>query len=184
MLNRKKAGAIGADESMRSEWRSGYGTVDTMKHTSVPSNKRDHHRLLIASVLLVISLSFQTVARGDQPLVQPGDGSPPEHGDVAKTGQKLSNPVSDVWALFTEFDLNFLNGNVNSGREKVGGRMIFQPILPIPLHGTGDEQWKFITRPTIPFQFSERAHLAAGFEGHPDRPTASEVEARYRILCR
>ncbi|MCC6848430.1 MAG: hypothetical protein IT294_08015 [Deltaproteobacteria bacterium] len=26
-------------------------------------------------------------------------------GDLAEVGAKLSNPVSDVWALFTEFDL-------------------------------------------------------------------------------
>lgn len=33
--------------------------------------------------------------------------------------------------------------------------MIFQPIWPIPLYGTGEKEWKFITRPTIPFLFSQ-----------------------------
>ena len=55
-----------------------------------------------------------------------------EHGSLAEIGQKLSNPVSDVWAMFTEFDLNFSDGDLNTGSSKVGGRMIFQPILPFP----------------------------------------------------
>jgi len=75
--------------------------------------------------------------------------------DVAETGRKLSNPLSDVWALFTRFDANFADGDVNQGDAKVGGRMLFQPILPVPLHGTGANRWNFIARPTIPVLFSE-----------------------------
>lgn len=33
--------------------------------------------------------------------------------------------------------------------------MIFQPVLPFPLYGTGENEWKLITRPTIPFLFSQ-----------------------------
>jgi len=73
-----------------------------------------------------------------------------EHGSLAEVGSKLSNPVSDVWALFTEFDLTFSDGDLNRGDDQVGSAMIFQPILPIPLFGTGDKAWKMITRPSIP----------------------------------
>jgi hypothetical protein len=76
-------------------------------------------------------------------------------GDVAETGKKLSNPISDVWALFTHVDLNFADGDVNAGDSRVGGRLVFQPILPLPLHGSGAKRWSLITRPTIPVLFSE-----------------------------
>ena len=69
--------------------------------------------------------------------------------DLGKVAAKLSNPVSDVWALFAEFDLSFNNGNVNRGDDKLGGAMIFQPLLPVPL----TEGWKIIVRPTVPIQF-------------------------------
>jgi len=78
-----------------------------------------------------------------------------EHGSLSDIGAKLSNPVSDVWALFTEFDLSFSHGDVNRGDSKIGGRMILQPVLPIPLYGKAENAWKLITRPTIPVLFSE-----------------------------
>jgi hypothetical protein len=60
-----------------------------------------------------------------------------------------------VWALFTRFEITFADGDVNSGDSKIGGRMIFQPILPLPLYGEGANRWNFITRPTIPVLFSQ-----------------------------
>jgi hypothetical protein len=74
---------------------------------------------------------------------------------AAELGAKLSNPVADVWALFTEFDLYFSDGDVNLGDPKVGGRMIFQPVLPFPLYGSKEERWNLITRPIIPILFSQ-----------------------------
>lgn len=78
-----------------------------------------------------------------------------EQGGLAEVGAKLSNPVSDVWALFTEFDLFFSDGDLNRGDSKIGGRMLFQPVMPIPLYGIGENAWKLITRPTIPVLFSQ-----------------------------
>ena len=75
--------------------------------------------------------------------------------NLAEIGHKLTNPVSDVWALFTEFDLTFSDGDVNRGDSKVGGRMLIQPVMPIPLYGRGENEWKLITRPTIPVIFSQ-----------------------------
>jgi hypothetical protein len=77
-----------------------------------------------------------------------------EHGSLAEVGAKLSDPTSNVWALFTEFDLSFSDGDLNTGDARVGGNMIFQPILPVPLYGEGKDQWKFLMRPTLPFTFS------------------------------
>jgi hypothetical protein len=82
-------------------------------------------------------------------------GGDSDQASLAEIGAKLANPVSDVWALFTEFDLAFSDGDVNKGDAKIGGRMIFQPVLPIPLYGRGEHAWKLITRPTIPVLFSQ-----------------------------
>jgi hypothetical protein len=81
--------------------------------------------------------------------------SHPEHGSLDEIGAKISNPTSNVWSLVTEFDLSFSDGDLNRGSAKLGGRMIFQPAMPIPLYGEGKEAWKLITRPTIPILFSE-----------------------------
>ncbi len=77
-----------------------------------------------------------------------------DHGSLADTGAKLSNPVSDVWALFTELDLSFNNGNANQGDDKIGGLMNFQPIMPIPIYGKGEERWQILIRPAVPIQFA------------------------------
>jgi hypothetical protein len=77
-----------------------------------------------------------------------------QHGSLAEVGAKLSNPLSSVWALFTEFDLSLNNGNAQGGNDVVGSLMNFQPIMPIPLYGEGDDLWKIIFRPAVPIQFA------------------------------
>jgi len=67
---------------------------------------------------------------------------------------KLSDPTSNVWALFTEFDLSFNNGNATGGNDVLGSLMNFQPILPVPIYGEGTDQWKVIVRPAVPIQFA------------------------------
>jgi hypothetical protein len=37
-----------------------------------------------------------------------------KHGSLSELGTKLSNPLSDVWALFTEFDLNWSRGDLSN----------------------------------------------------------------------
>jgi hypothetical protein len=108
------------------------------------------------TLLLVSALPLVAAAHEPDPMAH-GDlsGTPhDEHASLAAVGAKLSDPTSNVWALFTEFDLSFSDGDVNSGDPKIGGDMIFQPILPIPLFGEGKDQWKMINRPTIPLIFS------------------------------
>lgn len=75
---------------------------------------------------------------------------------LSETGAKLANPLGDLWAL--NFDLHPLQSfdgtEVDNGPE-YGGSMNFQPIMPIPLFGEGDEQSKLVTRPVIPIVFSQ-----------------------------
>ena len=84
------------------------------------------------------------------------DHNRPEHGSLANIGRKLADPTSNIWAL--QFNIQaptFYDGDINSGSPEVGGNVIFQPILPFPLYGTGESQWRLITRPIIPIIFAE-----------------------------
>ena len=123
--------------------------------------------------ILGIAFAFVCVAKAGLAQTQAANATPPpmaggqepeggSQSDLAETGRKLSNPLSDVWALFTRFDLNFADGDVNLGDKKIGSKMIFQPVLPMPLYGKGENQWNFITRPTIPILFS--APVPTGFD--------------------
>jgi hypothetical protein len=75
--------------------------------------------------------------------------APDVNAQAAEAGAKLSNPLSDVWALFTEFDFTYSDGDFTDGHQS-GQTMIFQPIMPFEF----SENWKMITRPTVPFVFS------------------------------
>ena len=127
----------------------------TKEHTTIIRSARVGRQQVVAPALLLAFVSLAIPAGGQQTAVQAGSVTAPDTGDVSEVGKKLSNPLSNVWALFTEFDLNFSDGNLNSGHPRAGGRTIFQPILPIPLYGEGEKEWKFITRPTIPFLSSQ-----------------------------
>jgi len=129
--------------------------MSTKEHTTIRRARAGRHSVVPAALLLAF-VFFTTGARGQEARVEPGDGvTAPESGDAAETARKLANPLSNVWALFTEFDLPLSDGNLNSGHPRVGGRMLFQPILPIPLFGSEEKEWQLITRPTIPFLFSQ-----------------------------
>jgi hypothetical protein len=91
------------------------------------------------------------------------------HGSLAEVGAKLSNPVSDVWALFTQFGLNVSDGDLNTGDPEVSSSILFQPVLPIPLFGKDDEAWKLLMRPTVPVLIQSPA--PTGFNTF-DRDTA------------
>ena len=116
--------------------------------------------LMVLLLCGAVSSLASAAAGGDPPQEPPchhtGDAGPSDsaHGCMGAIGAKLADPTSNIWALFTEFDLDFSDGDHNKGDPKVGGDMVFQPILPIPLYGKGDNQWKMINRPTLPVVFS------------------------------
>jgi hypothetical protein len=84
------------------------------------------------------------------------DHNRPEHGSLGNIGSKLSNPLGNLWQLSMSFNAPaFYDGNVNEGNPRVGGAMAFQPVMPIPLYGTGAGEWRMITRPIVPFIFSQ-----------------------------
>jgi len=84
------------------------------------------------------------------------DHNRPEHGSLGNIGAKLADPTSNIWAMAMSFNAPaFYDGDFNTGNPKVGGAVAIQPIMPIPLYGEGEEQWKMITRPVLPVIFSE-----------------------------
>jgi len=103
------------------------------------------------------------------------DHNRPEHGSLANIGAKLADPTSNVWAL--QFNIQgptFYDGDLNTGDPVLGANMIFQPVLPFPLYGTGKDQWKMITRPIIPIIFS--APNPIGFNDFVSKGGLGDIE--------
>jgi hypothetical protein len=130
---------------------------DTKMRTERPGVKWMRAGLGAASLLAL--LWFAPVASAQEP-----KGA--AESDAAETGKRLSNPLSDVWALFSRFTVNFGDGDVNLGNSRVGGTMLFQPILPVPLYGKGPNRWSLITRPTLPVLFSQPVPTALNTFDH------------------
>jgi hypothetical protein len=114
----------------------------------------------VLMALLLCSAATSFASAGDPPMDPPshhtGDAGPQheKHGSMGSVGAKLADPTSDLWAIQMNFEgPKFSDGDVNDGDPKVGGDMVIQPILPIPLYGTGADEWKVITRPVIPIVF-------------------------------
>jgi len=79
----------------------------------------------------------------------------PEHGSMGAIGNKLANPLGDLWQLSMSFNgPSFYDGDINSGEPEVGGMMAFQPVMPIPMWGEGKDEVRMIVRPIIPVIFS------------------------------
>ena len=98
-----------------------------------------------AAALLLGSVTIEAGAEEKAPAG--GDG----HGDLGEIGKKLANPLANLWALnFNSFLPGFYDGDVNQGDAKLGATTIFQPILPVPLHGEGKDTFRLIMRPVIP----------------------------------
>lgn len=80
----------------------------------------------------------------------------PPHGSLGNVGAKLANPLADLWSISTNWQgPTFFDGDLNTGDPELGGSMVFQPVLPIPLYGKGEKEWRMITRPVLPIIFSQ-----------------------------
>jgi hypothetical protein len=96
---------------------------------------------LVGTLLLSMAFTLPAIAQSTT------DSKKESLGEL---GAKLSDPTSDVWALFTEFDFSWSRGDISDDDYKFGSDMIFQPIMPFKL----TKDWKILTRPTIPIIFS------------------------------
>jgi hypothetical protein len=107
---------------------------------------------LVWALSLVVAAALAPVdATAEEAKAAAGGG-----GDMGAVGAKLANPLSDLWSLSMNFEVpKFFDGNVNIGNPEMGADMIFQPVMPLPLYGSGDAEWRLITRPIIPVIFSQ-----------------------------
>ena len=74
-----------------------------------------------------------------------------EQDNVKELSQKTTDPTSELALVFTQFALTVNDGDDNKGDAKAAGNIVFQPIIPIPIYGSGDDEWRFVSRPTIDF---------------------------------
>ena len=65
-----------------------------------------------AALLVIVMAGMASTGATAQDVQQQSAHSGTEHGSLGELGAKLSNPLGDVWALFTEFDLNWSEGNL------------------------------------------------------------------------
>lgn len=112
---------------------------------------RSRRAILVLGCVVCGALSVSTTPGPARAQAQPE--SPGQ--DLGEVGNKLANPLSNLWALSASFNApQFFDGDLNSGGPEVGGLLAFQPVMPIPLYGEDQDQWRMMTRPVIPFVFS------------------------------
>jgi hypothetical protein len=100
------------------------------------------------------------------------NGEPPAERSLAEVSAKLSNPVSDLWAINMQVGINFSDGELNQGAAKAGGFFQMQPALPIPLY-EGERTWRMILRPTIPVRLG--APIPTGFDEYDHETGLSDM---------
>ena len=112
-----------------------------------------HGAKILGVLMSVVAL---TLVMATPHFAQGADQDSKSEQDLGKIGAELANPLSELWALNMSINMpQFYDGDVNTGDPEIGASMLFQPILPFPLYGTGDDVWRLITRPIIPLIFSE-----------------------------
>ena len=99
---------------------------------------------------MVLSLAMTSDATAHDPANTPASTPPKSDEGLGSIGAKLSDPTSDVWALFWEQDWTFSEGDFSNGSRRTGKQSIFQPIMPFEW----SENWKLLTRPTLPIIWS------------------------------
>jgi hypothetical protein len=103
---------------------------------------------LLCSILLSPTTGQAQQGSTSAPTTQSGT-------NLGEVGAKLANPLADLWALSMSFNMpQFYDGDVNTDDPELGASLLFQPVMPIPLHGTGKDALRLITRPIIPLIFS------------------------------
>ncbi|MGI9330380.1 MAG: hypothetical protein ACR2QB_06640 [Gammaproteobacteria bacterium] len=115
---------------------------------------------LLGTVFLLGSLSTPVFAE-DSPSA--GAESASQKNELGALLKKLADPTSDVWALFWEQDWTFSEGDFSNGSRRTGKQSIFQPIMP----WEWSENWKLLTRPTLPIMWSHDIPTGRRYNGSP-----------------
>lgn len=134
-------------------------------------NTRNSKRYLLTNVLSVMLCSVfmvcSVIAIPHQTMAADS-----EEGQV---GKKLANPLADLWALnFNSFLPAFYDGDINEGDAELGATTVFQPILPVPLYGEGEDEFRMIVRPVVPFIWSTPA--PEGYDEFDDKSGIGDIQ--------
>jgi hypothetical protein len=99
----------------------------------------------------------------------------PKHGSLGQIGAKLSNPLGDLWSLTTSWNMPaFYDGDVNTGDPQLGASTVLEPVLPIPIFGSGAGEWRMVTRPIIPLIWSEP--IPKGFNDFDNKTGIGDIQ--------
>ena len=108
--------------------------------------------LICGALLFSLALSAPSALAQEETKAAPKTQSGENLGEV---GAKLANPLGELWSLQFNFETpKIFDGDVNTGNPRIGADVIFQPVLPLPLYGEGEAEWRLITRPIVPIIFS------------------------------
>jgi hypothetical protein len=109
-----------------------------------------------------------------------GAPQPKSEESLSDIGAKLANPLAALWSL--QFSLNapqFYDGDINEGDPETGAALVFQPVMHIPLFGSGDDQWGMITRPIIPFVLS--APIPKGLDSFDHKGGIGDIQVPFLL---
>jgi hypothetical protein len=114
-------------------------------------------------------------ADGEPPSGSETDSAQPASDDASQIStkelsQQSANPVGKYAFVFTQFAATFSDGDLNTGDSHLAGNITFQPIIPIPLYGSGKDEWRIVSRPTI--NLSIEQPVPTGGEDNFTRRTA------------
>jgi hypothetical protein len=86
----------------------------------------------VLKLRIVFVLAGFLVASSVSPVAGAQDqaSAPHDHGSMAEVGKQLANPLSPVWALFTEFDASWSDGDLNDGDMLIP---VIAPLIKKPL---------------------------------------------------
>jgi len=138
----------------------------------IKMNKLSFRVVLAGLIAVVMLFGFTTLSATAQEKAPTGGSG---HGDMGEIGKKLANPLASLWALnFNSFMPGFYDGDVNNGDAKLGATTIFQPILPVPLHGEGKDQFRVIIRPVVPLVWS--TPIPEGFDDFDHKSGIGDIQ--------
>ena len=90
---------------------------------------------------------------------------------IKELSQQSANPVSKNAYIFTQFATTFNDGDLNTNDAHAAGNITFQPIIPIPLYGEEETEWRIVTRPTINLFIEQPVYDGNGQPDKFDRET-------------
>jgi hypothetical protein len=127
----------------------------------IPVKEKIMHQITLKKIFLASAFSLILVtsyAEENKPAVPASEPLSPlsseskpvstmnEQEKLNLASKQLADPLSDIWALFTEFDYIYSKGDLSGNDYKTGGAVNFQPIMPLHLN----DEWKLVLRPAVP----------------------------------